>query len=194
MVGGGNFFRGASALGIPNFDRAQADGVGMLATCMNAMIVQSAIQSIGVESVSLSAIAFSHQLMEPYSRTAAQAHLAAGRVVVLGGGTGMPFCTTDTAAAQRAAEIHADVILKATKVDGIYSRDPLKLKHGEVAERYDKLSYNEVVEKGLGVMDATAMILCREQKIPLMVFNVMQPGAIMKAAMGDATIGTLVTF
>ncbi|HSK70317.1 MAG TPA: UMP kinase [Pyrinomonadaceae bacterium] len=188
VVGGGNIFRGVSK-SAGDMDRASADYVGMLATVMNAVCLQDALEKVGVDTRTLSAIDVP-QVAEPFIRRRAIRHLEKGRVVIFAAGTGNPFLTTDTAAALRALEIKADVIFKGTKVDGIYSADPMVFLD---AERYDKISYQEVIEKQLKVMDASAISLCMDHNLPIMVFNMRKNGNIVKAVCGDLTIGTLVT-
>ncbi|KAF8072628.1 pyrH [Scenedesmus sp. PABB004] len=187
VVGGGNYFRGASAW--EGMERATADNVGMLATVMNALCLQAALENLGVTSRVQTAIEM-REVAEPYIRRRAIRHLENGHVVIFGGGTGNPYFTTDTAAALRAAEVQAEVLLKATKVDGIFSCDPAK--HPDKAQRYERLSYRQVTSQELGVMDETAVTLCKENNIPVIVFNAMQPGNIVRAAMGD-DVGTVVT-
>jgi len=186
VVGGGNFFRGVS-VGAQGMDRAQADYMGMLATVMNGLALQDAFVKAGIPSAVLSGLAVAG-VVEGYSREAALAHLAAGRIVIFAGGTGNPFFTTDTAASLRGLEIGADVVLKATKVDGVYDRDPMKHKD---AVRYDTLTYDEALARRLGVMDATAIALCREQNLPLRVFSINKPGSLMRIVLGENE-GTLV--
>lgn len=188
VVGGGNIFRGVSK-SAGNMDRASADYIGMLATVMNAVVLQDALEKLDVYTRVQSAMDIP-QLAEPFIRRRAVRHLEKGRVVIFAAGTGNPYLTTDTAAALRALEIKADVIFKATKVDGIYSADPMI--HLD-AERYDKISYQEVIEKQLKVMDASAISLCMDNNLPIMVFNMRKHGNITKAVCGDLTIGTLVT-
>ena len=188
VVGGGNIFRGVSK-SAGNMDRASADYVGMLATVMNAVCLQDALEKAGVDTRTLSAIDVP-QVAEPFIRRRAIRHLEKGRVVIFAAGTGNPFLTTDTAAALRALEIKADVIFKGTKVDGIYSADPVIFLD---AEKFDKISYQEVIEKQLKVMDASAISLCMDNNLPIMVFNMRRHGNITKAVCGDLTIGTLVT-
>jgi uridylate kinase len=188
VVGGGNIFRGVSK-SAGDMDRASADYVGMLATVMNAVCLQDALEKVGVDTRTLSAIDVP-QVAEPFIRRRAIRHLEKGRVVIFAAGTGNPFLTTDTAAALRALEIKADVIFKGTKVDGIYSADPVI--HLD-AERYDKISYQEVIEKQLKVMDASAISLCMDHNLPIMIFNMRKHGNIVKAVGGDLSIGTLVT-
>lgn len=188
VVGGGNIFRGVSE-SAGNMDRAAADYIGMLATVMNAVVLQDALEKSGVFTRVMSAIDIP-QLAEPFIRRRAIRHLEKQRVVIFAAGTGNPYFTTDSAAALRALEIEADVIFKATKVDGIYSADP---KTNSDAVRFDKISYQEVLEKRLKVMDASAISLCMDNDLPIMVFNMTQPGNIAKAACGDLNVGTLVT-
>ncbi len=186
VVGGGNIFRGAA--GLKNgLDKPTGDYMGMLATIINALAMQAGLEKIGVPTRVLTAIEI-RPVSEPYIRRRAIRHLEKGRVVIFGAGTGNPFFTTDTAAALRASEIGAQVLLKATKVDGIYDSDPVSNKN---AKRYDVLSYTEVLSANLAVMDATAISLCRENKLPILVFNFTQPGNIMRALRGEA-IGTFV--
>mmetsp|Transcript_22577 Transcript_22577/g.57358 ORF Transcript_22577/g.57358 Transcript_22577/m.57358 type:complete len:399 (-) Transcript_22577:1224-2420(-) len=189
VVGGGNYFRGAEAVkGIKGLERTTADYVGMLATVMNALCLQSALEGLGVETRVQTAIEM-REVAEPYIRRRAISHLKAGRVVIFGAGTGNPFFTTDTAAALRAAEMNAEVFLKATKVDGVYDCDPVKYPHK--ARRYDRLSYRQVSMDSLSVMDETAITLCKENNIPVIVFNIMEQGNILKAALGEP-VGTVV--
>jgi uridylate kinase len=186
VVGGGNIFRGLSAEK-SGMDRAQADYMGMLATVINCMALQNALESIGVETRLQSAIKM-EQICEPYIRRRAMHHLEMGKLVIFGAGTGNPYFTTDTAASLRAIEIKADVVLKGTRVDGIYTADPEK---DPTATRYDEISYQEVYDKGLNVMDMTAITLCRENKLPIIVFDMNKPDNFMKIAQGEH-IGTLV--
>jgi len=186
VVGGGNFFRGVS-VGAQGMDRAQADYMGMLATVMNALALQDAFEKGGMPTAVLSGLAVTG-VVESYSRRAALAHLAAGRVLIFSGGTGNPFFTTDTAASLRGLEIGADVVLKATKVDGVYDSDPMKNKD---AVRYERVTYDEALAKRLGVMDATALALCREQNLPLRVFSINKPGSLLRIVLGENE-GTLV--
>jgi len=186
VVGGGNIFRGLSAEK-SGMERAQADYMGMLATVINCMAMQNALESIGVETRLQSAIKM-EQICEPYIRRRAMHHLQDGKIVIFGAGTGNPYFTTDTAASLRAIEIKADVVLKGTRVDGIYTADPEK---DPLATRYDEISYQEVYDKGLNVMDMTAITLCQENKLPIIVFDMNKPGNFMKIAKGEA-IGTLV--
>jgi uridylate kinase len=186
VIGGGNIFRGieASATGM---DRSAADYVGMLATVMNAIVLQDALEKIGCFTRVMSAIEI-RELAELYIRRRAIRHLEKGRVVIFAAGTGNPFFTTDTAAALRAAEIGAGAVFKATKVDGVYTADPLK---DPTAVRYETLSFQEALEKNLRVMDAAAISLCRENRIPIVVFNVSPPENIRRVLRGER-IGTLV--
>ncbi len=187
VIGGGNIFRGAG-LAQSGIDRVTGDHMGMLATVMNSLALQDALESISVDARVMSAISV-HDVCEDYIRRRAVRHLEKGRVVICAGGTGNPFFTTDTAAALRAIEIGADIVLKATKVDGVYSADPLK--HPQ-AELFDKLSYDKVIESKLGVMDANAIVLCRDQGMPIRVFNVFGEGNLGRLIKGEA-IGTLVS-
>jgi uridylate kinase len=187
VIGGGNIFRGlaASARGM---DRSTGDYMGMLATVINALALQDALEKNGVPTRVLTAIEM-RAVAEPFIRRRSLRHLEKGRVVVFAAGTGNPYFTTDTAAALRAMEMKAEVILKATKVDGIYTADPVK--HPE-ATRYDRISYLQVLQERLQVMDATAISLCMDNKLPILVFNLKTPGNIRRVVMGDA-IGTIVT-
>jgi uridylate kinase len=187
VVGGGNFFRGIAGAET-GIERARADSIGMLATVMNALAMEHAIEKQGQPARALSAVAMP-SLCEPYSRQAALHHLGKGRVVVLAGGTGNPFFTTDTGAAMRAAELSADVILKATQVDGVYSADP---KRDPNAKRYETLTHDEAIAKNLAIMDTAAFALARETKIPILVFSIKEPGAIC-AVLKGAGRATLVT-
>ena len=188
VVGGGNIFRGVSE-SAGNMDRAAADYIGMLATVMNSVVLQDALEQLEVQTRVMSAIDIP-QLAEPFIRRRAERHLEKGRVVIFAAGTGNPYFTTDSAAALRALEIKAEVIFKATKVNGIYSADPMIFTE---AEKYDKITYQEVLEKQLKVMDSSAISLCMDNNLPIMVFNMRQSGNIIKAVGGDLTIGTLVT-
>jgi uridylate kinase len=187
VIGGGNIFRGvaASARGM---DRATADYMGMLATIINALALQDALEKQGVATRVVTAIEM-RSVAEPFIRRRAIRHLEKRRVVVFGGGTGNPYFSTDTAAALRAMEIKADVILKATKVDGVYNADPMT---HPAATRFDRISYLQVLEQGLKVMDATAISLCMDNGLPIVVFNLRTPGNIKRAIIGEA-IGSLVT-
>jgi uridylate kinase len=187
VIGGGNMFRGAG-LAAAGVERVTADHMGMLATVINALAIQDALERKGVYVRVMSAIKI-NQVCEDYIRRRAIRHLEKGRVVVLAAGTGNPFFTTDSAASLRAIEINADLMIKATKVDGVYSADPAV---DHQAERYDTLDYDDVLERKLGVMDATAIVLCRENKMPLRVVDMTKPGTFVAAALGD-DIGTLVT-
>ncbi len=188
VVGGGNIFRGVST-SAANMDRASADYIGMLATVMNAVVLQDALEQVGVYTRVMSAIDIP-QLAEPFIRRRAIRHLEKMRVVIFAAGTGNPYFTTDSAAALRACEIGAEVIFKATKVDGIYSADPMTDPN---ATRFERISYQEVLEKQLKVMDASAISLCMDNNLPIMVFNMKESGNILKAVGGDMSIGTLVT-
>lgn len=187
VIGGGNFFRGISA-SESGIERVTADYIGMLATVMNALAVQQALKQIGVEARVQSAIPIS-PVSEPYVRLRALKHLKMGRVVIFAAGTGNPYFTTDTAASLRAAEINADILVKATKVDGVYNSDPAI---NPDAVRYESVSYDEVLQKRLGVMDATAIALCRDNNMDLRVLSISEPGALTKMALGEE-IGTLIT-
>ncbi|MHB8508765.1 MAG: UMP kinase [Candidatus Dormibacteria bacterium] len=186
VIGGGNIFRGINA-GERGMDRTQADYMGMLATVINALALQDALEKIGVPTRVQSAITMA-QIAEPYIRRRAIRHLEKGRVIILAAGTGNPYFTTDTTAALRGVELQAEVILKATKVDGIYSADPNK---DTGAVRYQNLSYMEVLNQGLEVMDATAITMCMENNLPIIVFDLLQEGNIEKVVLGEE-IGTLV--
>ena len=187
VVGGGNIFRGVSA-SAGNMDRGSADYIGMLATVMNAVVLQDALEKIGIETRVLSAIDIP-QLAEPFIRRRAIRHLEKGRIVILAAGTGNPFFSTDSAAALRALEIKADVILKGTKVDGVYSADPVK---DPTATRFDCITFQEVLEKNLRVMDASAISMCRDNNLPIIVFNMRTPGNIARVVSSESGIGTLV--
>lgn len=187
VVGGGNIFRGVSA-SAGNMDRAAADYIGMLATVMNAVVLQDALEKIGIETRVLSAIDIP-QLAEPFIRRRAIRHLEKGRIVILAAGTGNPFFSTDSAAALRALEIKADAILKGTKVDGVYSADPVK---DPAATRFDCITFQEVLEKNLRVMDASAISMCRDNNLPIIVFNMRTPGNIARVVSSESGIGTLV--
>lgn len=187
VLGGGNIFRGVAASAKYGMDRASADYMGMMGTVINALAMQDALEQLGLSTRVLSAIPIQH-LCEPYIRRRAIRHLEKGRVVIFAAGTGNPFFTTDTAAALRAMEVHADVLLKATKVDGIYDKDPKK--HAD-AVRFQHLSYDEVLRRDLKVMDATAIALCRENKLPLVVFDLQPATNIGRVVLGE-TLGTSV--
>jgi uridylate kinase len=188
VVGGGNIFRGVSA-SAGNMDRGAADYIGMLATVMNAVVLQDALEKQDVYTRVMSAIDIP-QLAEPFIRRRAIRHLEKDRVVIFASGTGNPYFTTDSAAALRALELDADVIFKATKVDGIYSADPKVFLE---AEKYDKITFQEVLERRLKIMDSSAISLCMDNEMPIMVFNMTESGNILKAVCGDLTVGTLVT-
>ncbi len=186
VIGGGNIFRGAG-LARAGMDRVTGDFMGMLATVMNALAIQDALESLGVYARVMSALQI-HDVCEDYIRRRAVRHLEKGRVVILAAGTGNPFFTTDTAASLRAIEIGADVLLKATKVDGVYDDDPMT---NPQAHRYDTVSYDKVLADKLSVMDATAIVMCRDNHLPLRVFNLTRANALTQAMMGD-DVGTLV--
>ncbi len=189
VIGGGNIYRGmrAEKMGI---DRVQGDYMGMLATVINGMALQAALEGIGVDTRLQTAIKM-EQIAEPYIKRRATRHLEKGRVVIFGAGTGNPYFTTDTAATLRAIEVSADVILKGTRVDGIYTADPEK---DSDAKKYDKISFTEVYEKGLNVMDLTAFTLCNENKLPIVVFDMNKPGNLKNVIFGKEEVGTLVEF
>ena len=180
VVGGGNLFRGATGA-LSGMDRATADGMGMLATVMNSLALKDALMAAGVPAQVMTAVTIAH-VGEPFERDSAVRHLEAGRVVIFGGGTGNPFFTTDTAAALRAAEIGADLMLKATKVDGVYTADPKK---DPGATRYDQLTFDEAIARNLGVLDTAAFALCREQKMPLQAFSIFKAGALKRIVHGE---------
>ncbi|HEY4340572.1 MAG TPA: UMP kinase [Steroidobacteraceae bacterium] len=188
VVGGGNIFRGAG-LARAGMDRVTADHMGMLATVMNAVAMQDALESLGMQSRVMSAIRI-NQVCEDYIRRRAIRHLEKGRIVIFAAGTGNPFFTTDTAASLRAIEINADVLLKATKVDGVYSDDPVR---NPSAQRYTQLTFDKVLQDRLNVMDATAIVMCRDNRLPLRVFNLNNAGDLTRIARGEE-IGTAVTF
>ena len=187
VIGGGNIFRGIAG-GSAGMDRATADYMGMLATVMNALALADAMGKQGVTARVMSAIDI-QQVVEPYVRPKALQYLEEGKVVIFAAGTGNPFFTTDTAASLRGAEIGAEVVLKATKVDGVYTADPMK---DPTATRYTRLSFDEAIGRHLGIMDATAFALCRDQKLPIRVFSIVKPGALMRVVMGEDE-GTLMT-
>ena len=187
VVGGGNIFRGLSK-SAGNMDRSSADYIGMLATVMNAVVLQDALEKTGIQTRVLSAIHIP-QLAEPFIRRRAIRHLEKGRIVIFAAGTGNPFFSTDSAAALRALEIKAEVILKATKVDGVYSADPMK---DPSATRFDCISYQQVLEKQLKVMDASAISLCMDNNLPIVVFNMRTPGNIARVVTSNCGIGTRV--
>ena len=186
VIGGGNIFRGLSAEK-SGMDRAQADYMGMLATVINSMALQDALEKVGIKTRLLTAIKM-ERICEPFIRRRAVRHLEKGRVVIFGAGTGNPYFTTDSAAALRAIEIKADVVLKGTRVDGIYTADPEK---DPLATKYEEISFREVYDKGLNVMDMTAFTLCEENQVPIIVFDMNKHGNFMKIANGEP-IGTLV--
>ena len=187
VIGGGNIFRGAGLAGA-GMDRVTADYMGMLATVMNALAIQDALESLGVFARVMSALQI-HDVCEDYIRRRAIRHLEKGRVIILAAGTGNPFFTTDTAASLRAIEIGADVLLKATKVDGVYDADPVK---NPEATRFDEVSYDQVIGDKLNVMDATAIVMCRDNHLPLRVFDLTRANALVQAIAGD-DLGTLVS-
>ena len=186
VIGGGNIFRGV-APGAQGMDRATADYMGMLATVMNALALGDAMRHVGITARVMSAIAI-EQVVEPYVRPKALQYLEEGKVVIFAAGTGNPFFTTDTAAALRGSEIMAEIVLKATKVDGVYTADPQKDPN---ATRYESITFDEAISQRLQVMDATAFALCRDQKLPIKVFSINKPGALMRVVMGEDE-GTLV--
>ena len=187
VVGGGNLFRGAG-LARNGMDRVTGDQMGMLATVMNSLALQDSLESLGAFVRVMSAVRI-NQVCEDYIRRRAIRHLEKGRVTIFAAGTGNPFFTTDTAASLRAIEIEADLLLKATKVDGIYDSDPMQ---NPRARRYDRLTYDQVLDQRLDVMDQTAIVLCRDHRLSLRVFNLNDPGALVRAASGEV-VGTLVT-
>ena len=187
VIGGGNIFRGAG-LARAGMDRVTGDYMGMLATVMNALAIQDALESLGVFARVMSALQI-HEVCEDYIRRRAVRHLEKGRVVILAAGTGNPFFTTDTAASLRAIEIGADVLLKATKVDGVYDADPVK---NSDAKRYETISFDQVLTDKLLVMDATAVVMCRDNGLPLRIFDLTRANALVQAMSGD-NVGTLVT-
>ena len=180
VIGGGNIFRGAG-LALGGMERVTGDHIGMLATVINALALQDALERAGMHARVMSAIRI-NQVCEDYLRRRAVRHLEKGRVVIFAAGTGNPFFTTDTAASLRAVEIDAELMVKATRVDGVFSDDPEKVPD---AVRYDRLSYDEVLDRRLNVMDATAIVMCRDQKMPVRVMNMMQVGALGRAALGE---------
>ena len=186
VVGGGNIFRGI-ALAARNMDRVTGDHMGMLATVINSLALQDALEQIGIHTRVMTAIQM-HQVAEPYIRRRAIRHLEKGRIVIFAAGTSNPFFSTDTAAVLRALEIKAQVIAKATKVDGVYDKDPLKF---DDAVMYKEISYTEVLARSLAVMDATSIAMCRDNKLPILVFNLNVSGNIMRVAMGEP-IGTAI--
>jgi uridylate kinase len=186
VVGGGNIFRGVAAAA-QKMDRVTADQMGMLATVINSLALSDALEQMGVPTRVMTAIEM-RQLAEPYIRRRAIRHLEKGRIVIFAAGTSNPYFSTDTAATLRALEIKAEVIAKATRVDGVYDQDPLKF---PAAVRYGEISYTEVLSRGLGVMDATSIAMCRDNKLPIIVFNLNTPGNIMRMSMGEP-IGTVI--
>ena len=186
VIGGGNIFRGV-APGAAGMDRATADYMGMLATVMNALALQDAMRRAGLDCRVQSALNI-EQVVEPYIRGKAIRYLEEGKIVVFAAGTGNPFFTTDTAAALRASEVGAEIVLKATKVDGVYTADPKK---DPAAKRYEKLTFDEAIQRNLKVMDATALTLCRDQKLPVNVFSIFRKGALLRVVAGENE-GTLV--
>jgi uridylate kinase len=186
VVGGGNIFRGVAAAA-QKMDRVTADQMGMLATVINSLALSDALEQMGVPTRVMTAIEM-RQLAEPYIRRRAIRHLEKGRIVIFAAGTSNPYFSTDTAATLRALEIKAEVIAKATRVDGVYDQDPLKF---PAAVKYGEISYLEVLSRGLGVMDATSIAMCRDNKLPIIVFNLNTPGNIMRMSMGEP-IGTVI--
>ncbi len=186
VIGGGNIFRGLEGIEV-GIDRVVGDQMGMLATIINSLALQASLENVGIPTRVMTSISM-QQLAEPYIRRRAIRHLEKGRVVILGGGTGSPFFTTDTAAALRAAEIRADVILKGTKVDGVFDSDPFKNRD---AKMFKEITHKEVLERGLGVMDATAISLSGENRIPIIVFNILKKGNLFRVVTGEQ-IGTRV--
>jgi len=186
VVGGGNFFRGV-AEAARRMDRVTADQMGMLATVMNALAFQDSLERQGIATRVMTAFPI-QTVAEPYIRSRAIRHLEKGRIVIIAGGTSNPFFSTDTAAALRALEIHAEVLAKGTRVDGVFDKDPLK--HSE-AVRYDEIDFQEFIERRLGVMDASAIVMCRDNKLPVVVFNLNRHGNIMRVSMGEP-VGTLI--
>ncbi|MCL5673829.1 MAG: UMP kinase [Deltaproteobacteria bacterium] len=189
VIGGGNIFRGfgSSSKGL-GIERSSADYMGMLATVINALALQAGLEDIGVISRVQSAITM-QQVAEPYIRRRAIRHLEKKRIVIFGAGTGNPYFTTDTAASLRAMEIHADVILKATRIDGVYDMDPMIHK---TARKFSKLSYIDVLNKNLKVMDSTSISMCMDNNLPIIVFNLLSAGNLLKVAKGDESIGTII--
>ena len=186
VVGGGNIFRGVAAAAL-HMDRVTADQMGMLATAINSLALSDALEHAGIPTRVMSAIQMS-QVAEPFIRRRAVRHLEKNRIVIFGGGTGNPYFSTDTAATLRALEIKADIIAKATRVDGVYDKDPLKFSG---AIRFDRITYLDVLAKGLGVMDATSIAMCRDNNLPIIVFNLNVPGNIMRMSMGEP-VGTVI--
>jgi uridylate kinase len=188
VIGGGNIFRGVSGLAGGLVERAQGDYMGMLATVINSMALQGALEKIGMQTRLLTAIHM-EQIAEPFIRRRAIRHLEKGRVVIFGAGTGNPYFTTDSAAALRSVEIDANLVLKGTRVDGIYTADPEKDPN---ATRFSQITFEEVYERGLNVMDMTAITLCQENKMPIVVFDMNKPGNFLKVCAGDTEVGTTV--
>jgi len=186
VVGGGNIFRGIK-LAAKNMDRVTGDHMGMLATVINSLALQDALEQMGVYTRVMSAIEM-HEVAEPYIRRRAIRHLEKGRIVIFAAGTSNPYFSTDTGAALRALEIRAQVIAKATKVDGVYNKDPMAYPD---AVKYEQISYTEVLTQSLGVMDATSIAMCRDNKLPIIVFNLNTPGNMMRMAMGEP-VGTII--
>jgi len=186
VVGGGNIFRGVAAAA-QNMDRVTADHMGMLATVINSLAVSDALEQMGIPTRVMSAIEM-HQVAEPYIRRRAIRHLEKGRIVIFAAGTSNPYFSTDTAATLRALEIKADVIAKGTRVDGVYDKDPLKFSD---AIRYPEITYLDVLKQGLGVMDATSIAMCRDNRLPIIVFNLTVPGNILRMSSGEA-VGTVI--
>jgi uridylate kinase len=186
VIGGGNFWRGAQ-VAETGMDRATADYAGMLATIMNALAMQDALEKVGATVRTQTALSMA-QVAEPYIRRRAIRHLEKGRIVIFAAGTSNPYFSTDTAATLRALEIKADIIAKATRVDGVYDKDPLKFSD---AVKFSEITYLEVLSQGLGVMDATSIAMCRDNKLPILVFNLNTHGNIMRMAMGE-TVGTII--
>ena len=187
VIGGGNLWRGEPAAKL-GMDRSTADHMGMIATVMNGLALQDAIERLGIATRVQTAITM-NSVAEPYIRLRAMRHMEKGRVVILTGGIGSPYFTTDSAAALRASEIHADVIVKATKVDGVYSADPLRFAD---ATRFSNLGYQDVLDRHLQVMDTTAFTLCQENEMPIIVLNFWNPDDLLKALQGDDSVGTLI--
>jgi len=188
VIGGGNIFRGVQGVAGGIVDRAQGDYMGMLATVINSMALQGALERVGIKTRLLSAIKM-EQICEPFIRRRAIRHLEKGRVVIFGAGTGNPYFTTDTAASLRAVEIEADLILKGTRVDGVYTADPEK--HSD-AKKYDTVTFSEVYERGLSIMDLTAITLCQENNLPILVFDMNKQGNLKRLMLGEK-VGTLVS-
>ncbi|MBK8027275.1 MAG: UMP kinase [Chloroflexi bacterium] len=188
VIGGGNFWRGAAGAS-RGMDQSTADHIGMIATVMNGLALQDALERIHVVTRVQTALAM-NAVAEPYIRLRAIRHMEKGRVVIIAGGTGNPFFTTDTAAALRAMEVNADIVIKATKVNGVYSADPKKVPD---AVRYSQLSYTQVINDNLGVMDMTAFALCREHNMPIMVLNLWSDNDLLQAVCGNNDVGTLIT-